>query len=96
MSTSLCCAWRLAPGAWSSQRHWNTEQDEFIYVLSGEVTLVTDAGAETLRASDCAGFKADDGDGDGHHLQNRSSPDVTLLEIGTRLPATTRTIPTST
>ena len=45
---------------------------------------MTDAGAETLRADDCAGFKADDGDG--HHLQNRSSADVTLLEIGTRLP----------
>ena len=75
---------RLAPGAWSSQRHWHTEQDEFIYVLSGEVTLVTDASAEILRAGDCAGFKADDSDG--HHLQNRSSADVTLLEIGTRLP----------
>ena len=75
---------RLAPGAWSSQRHWHTEQDEFIYILSGEVTLVTDAGAEILRGGDCAGFKA--GDGDGQHLQNRSNADVTLLEIGTRLP----------
>jgi len=73
---------RLPPGAWSSQRHWHTEQDEFIYILSGEVTLVTDAGAETLRAGDAAGFKA--GDTDGHHLQNRSSADVTLLEMGTR------------
>jgi len=75
---------RLAPGAWSSQRHWHTEQDEFIYVVSGEITLVTDAGPETLRAGDCAGFKA--GDGDGHHLQNRSNADVTFLEMGTRLP----------
>src|SRR5580658_861570 len=74
---------RLAPGAWSSQRHWHTEQDEFIYVVSGEITLVTDAGPETLRAGDCAGFKA--GDGDGHHLQNRSNADVTFLEMGTRL-----------
>lgn len=75
---------RLKPGAWSSQRHWHTEQDEFIYVLSGELTLVTDAGAETLRAGDCAGFKA--GDGDGHHLQNRSNRDAVVLEIGARRP----------
>ena len=75
---------RLKPGAWSSQRHWHVAQDEFIYILSGEVTLVTNAGAEILRAGDCAGFKA--GDEDGHHLQNRSDGDVTFLEMGTRLP----------
>ena len=75
---------RLAPGAWSSQRHWHTHQDEFVYVVSGEVTLVTDAGAETLKAGDCAGFKA--GDKNGHHFQNRSNADVTFLEMGTRLP----------
>ena len=75
---------RLEPGAWSSQRHWHIAQDEFIYILSGEVTLVTNAGAEILRAGDCAGFKA--GDEDGHHLQNNSSADVTFLEMGTRLP----------
>ena len=74
---------RLPPGAWSSQRHWHLTQDEFVYVVSGEVTLVTDAGAETLRAGDCAGFKA--GDRDGHHFQNRSNTDVTFLEMGTRL-----------
>lgn len=74
----------LEPGAWSSQRHWHSEQDEFIYVLSGELTLVTDAGEETLYAGDGAGFKA--GDRDGHHLQNRSSADATFLEMGTRLP----------
>ncbi len=74
---------RLAPGAWSSQRHWHDKQDEFIYILSGEVTLVTDAGDEVLKAGDCAGFPADEGNG--HHLQNRSNADVTLLEIGTRL-----------
>ena len=73
---------RLPPGAWSSQRHWHTEQDEFIYVLSGEVTLVSDAGDELLRAGDSAGFKA--GDKNGHCLQNRSGGDVTVLEIGTR------------
>jgi uncharacterized cupin superfamily protein len=73
---------RLEPGAWSSQRHWHVAQDEFIYVVSGEVTLVTNAGAETLRPGDCAGFKA--GDEDGHHLQNRSNADATFLEMGTR------------
>jgi uncharacterized cupin superfamily protein len=74
---------RLPPGAWSSQRHWHTHQDEFIYVLSGEVVLVSDAGDETLKAGDAAGFKA--GDTDGHCLQNRSDTDTTILEIGTRL-----------
>ena len=74
---------RLPPGAWSSQRHWHAKQDEFIYVLSGEVTLMTDAGAELLHAGDCAGFKA--GDPDGHCLQNRSSADAMVLEVGTRI-----------
>ncbi len=75
---------RLPPGAWSSQRHWHTGEDEFVYVLSGEVTLVTDSGDEVLRAGDAAGFKANDGDG--HCLQNRSSRDAQVLEIGTRAP----------
>lgn len=75
---------RLPPGVWSSQRHWHTEQDEFVYVLEGEVVLVTDAGEEILKPGDCAGFKA--GDKDGHHLQNRSGYDALLLEVGTRLP----------
>jgi uncharacterized cupin superfamily protein len=74
---------RLPPGAWSSQRHWHTEGDEFVYVLAGEVALVSDAGAEVLRAGDAAGFKA--GDRDGHCLQNRSQSDALVLEIGTRL-----------
>jgi uncharacterized cupin superfamily protein len=51
--------------------------------VSGEITLVTDAGAETLRPGDCAGFKA--ADKNGHHLQNRSNADATFLEMGTRL-----------
>ena len=74
---------RLAPGAWSSQRHWHALEDELVYVLDGEVVLVTDAGEETLRAGDAAGFKA--GDADGHHLQNRSDQDALLLEIGSRI-----------
>ena len=73
---------RLPPGAWWSQRHWHTTEDEFVYVLSGEVTLVSNAGAEVLHAGDCAGFKANDSDG--HCLQNRSGADATVLEIGTR------------
>ena len=74
---------RLPPGAWSSQRHWHDQADEFVYVLSGEVTLVTDDGAEVLRAGDAAGFKANDSSG--HCLQNRSERDVLALEIGTRV-----------
>jgi uncharacterized cupin superfamily protein len=73
----------LPPGAWSSQRHWHTGSDEFIYVVAGEVTLVTDSGEEVLRAGDAAGFKA--GDADGHHLQNRSNAEARVLEIGTRV-----------
>src|SRR4051794_23126340 len=74
---------RLQPGAWSSQRHWHTGEDEFIYIVSGEVVLVTDAGEEVLRAGDCAGFKANDGDG--HCLQNRTGQDAVVLEIGSRV-----------
>lgn len=74
---------RLTPGAWSSQRHWHTSGDEFVYVLSGEVTLVTDAGEEVLRAGEAAGFKA--GDRNGHCLQNRSNAEATVLEVGSRL-----------
>jgi uncharacterized cupin superfamily protein len=73
---------RLPAGGWSSQRHWHTAEDEFVFVVEGEVTLVTDAGEETLRAGDCAGFKA--GSGDGHHLQNRSGREAVVLEIGAR------------
>ena len=74
---------RLPPGAWSSQRHWETLEDEFIYVLSGEVVLVTDAGDQVLGPGDAAGFKA--GEPNGHHLQNRGTSDATVLEIGTRI-----------
>jgi uncharacterized cupin superfamily protein len=75
---------RLRPGAWSSQRHWHTAEDEFVYVLEGNVTLVTDSGEEVLGPGDCAGFKA--GTADGHHLQNRSDRDALVLEIGSRRP----------
>ncbi len=75
---------RLPPGAWSSQRHWHTRSDEFVYVLSGEVVLVTDSGEEILRTGDASGFKADDNNG--HCLQNHSNADALVLEIGTRAP----------
>ena len=74
---------RLPPGAWSSQRHWHSASDEFVYVLEGEVVLVTDAGEEVLRAGDAAGFPANDPNG--HCLQNRSGAEVRVLEIGTRV-----------
>jgi uncharacterized cupin superfamily protein len=74
---------RLPPGAWSSQRHWHTSSDEFVYVLSGEVVLVTDGGEETLRAGDAAGFPAHDANG--HCLQNRSDREAQVLEVGTRV-----------
>jgi uncharacterized cupin superfamily protein len=73
---------RLPAGSWSSQRHWHTECDEFVYVLSGEVTLLTDDGPEILRAGDAAGFKG--GNTNGHCLQNHSSDDAMILEIGSR------------
>ena len=75
---------RLPPGAWSSQRHWHSGSDEFVYVLSGEVVLVTDRDEEVLRAGDAAGFRAQDPNG--HCLQNRSDRDAQILEIGTRVP----------
>ena len=78
---------RLPPGAWSSQRHWHTSGDEFVYVLSGEVVLLTDGGEEVLRTGDAAGFTAQDANG--HCLQNRSDCEVRVLEIGTRVPGDT-------
>ncbi len=74
---------RLPPGAWSSQRHWHSAGDEFIYVVSGEVVLVTDEGEEVLHVGDAAGFKASDSNG--HCLQNRSDRDAQVLEVGTRI-----------
>lgn len=75
---------RLPPGTVSSQRHAHSKQDEFIYIVSGEAVLVTDAGETRLTAGMCAGFAA--GTGDGHHLQNRSLQDVLYLEVGDRTP----------
>jgi uncharacterized cupin superfamily protein len=73
---------RLPPGSWSSQRHWHQREDEFAYVVEGELVLVTDAGEELLRRGDWVAFKA--GVRDGHHLQNRTDREAVLLEVGTR------------
>ena len=74
----------IEAGAWSSQRHWHSHEDEFVWVLDGELTLVTNAGEETLRAGECAAFRS--GDPDGHHLINRSGRTARVLEIGTTDP----------
>jgi uncharacterized cupin superfamily protein len=71
----------IDPGAWSSQRHWHSHEDEFVWVLDGELTLITNAGEETLRTGDCAAFRS--GDRDGHHLVNKSGRPARVLEIGT-------------
>lgn len=75
---------KLEPGSCSAIRHWHAKQDEFIYILEGEVTLVTNAGEQTLKASMAAGFPA--GEADGHHLINRSNSVTIYLEIGDRTP----------
>jgi uncharacterized cupin superfamily protein len=79
----------LMPGVWSAQRHWHVEEDEFIYVVSGEVVLVDDAGEQVLTPGDCAAFPANDGNG--HHLINKSAAPVLVLEIGTHTPGDTDT-----
>ena len=76
---------RLPPGNWSSQRHWHSDEDEFVYVLAGELTLIEDGGQTVLRAGDCAAFPK--GSGNGHHLINKSGAMATYLEVGARSPA---------
>lgn len=75
----------LPPGASSALRHWHSAEDEFIYVLSGTLTLVTDAGAQSLPAGTCAGFAKNVADG--HCLRNDGEGSVTYLEVGSRNPA---------
>ncbi len=74
----------LMPGKESSMRHWHTREDEFVYVVDGELTLRTDAGETTLRAGMCAGFPA--GDRNGHQLINNSAAPVRYLEVSNRDP----------
>lgn len=75
---------RLPSGNWSSQRHWHSHEDEFVYILEGEVVLIEDGGETLLRAGDCAAFQM--GTGNGHHMINRSDRDAVYLEIGSRHP----------
>jgi uncharacterized cupin superfamily protein len=76
---------RLPPGNWSSQRHWHSSEDEFVYVLEGELTLIEDDRETMLCAGDCAAFPKDSGNG--HHFINKSDVTAVYLEIGTRSPA---------
>ena len=74
----------LHPGAQSALRHWHTLNDEFVYVLSGELTLHTNTGEFVMRPGMCMGFKA--GDKNGHHLVNRSAAVATYIVLGSRVP----------
>ena len=69
----------LAPGAWSSQRHWHDGEDEFVVMLSGEAVLVDDSGETIVRAGDCIAFPA--GDENGHHLQNRGLEPCVFIAV---------------
>lgn len=74
----------IPPGGQSALRHWHTRQDEFVFIVSGELVLVTEAGEQRLSAGMAAGFPA--GAADGHHLVNRSEHDAVYLEVGDRTP----------
>jgi uncharacterized cupin superfamily protein len=81
----------LKPGAASSQRHWHSHDDEFVMVVSGELTLVTDEGETLMRAGDCAAFPA--GRPNGHHLVNRSWGNALFLGVGPNNPEDRATYP---
>ncbi len=82
---------RLPPGAISALRHAHSRQDEFIYILEGTPTLITDAGETLLSPGMCSGFKS--GTGDAHHLVNRTGQDVVYLEVGDRSAGDAGTYP---
>ncbi len=75
---------RLPPGNWSSLRHWHSHEDEFVFIVAGEVVLIEDDGETVLRAGDCAAFPKNSGNG--HHMINRSGADAVYLEVGSRHP----------
>jgi uncharacterized cupin superfamily protein len=75
---------RLPPGEISSQRHWHSAQDEFVYLLEGELVLQTDEGESVMRAGQCVGFPA--GRANGHRFVNRSGQPAVYLEVGDRTP----------
>jgi uncharacterized cupin superfamily protein len=72
----------LAPGSYSALRHWHEQEDEFVFVLEGELVLIDDNGEHPLVAGTYAAFPA--GEPNAHHLCNRSSEPARLLSIGTR------------
>lgn len=74
----------LEPGAWSSQRHWHTEEDELVYVLEGAPTLITNDGPQVLQPGHVVGFRG--GVDDGHHFVNDTDSPVQLLVVGSRKP----------
>ena len=74
----------LPPGVQSSQRHWHRREDEFVYVLEGEVVLISDAGETVVRAGQACAFRA--GHPDAHCFVNRSGRPAVYLEVGTRDP----------
>lgn len=82
---------RLPPDSWSSIRHWHAREDEFVYVLEGEIILVTEEGEQVLGPGAAAGFPA--GKADGHHLINRGSATATYIEVGNRSPEEAVTYP---
>jgi len=73
---------RLAPGGTTGLRHWHEQEDEFVFILEGEATLIEDDGEHVLRAGEAAGYKA--GVANGHQIVNKSDSEVVLLEIGSR------------
>ena len=75
---------RIVPGGQSSARHAHSKQDEFIWVVSGEIVLETNEGQQTLRPGMCAGFPA--GSGNAHRFINNSAADAVLLVVGDRTP----------
>jgi uncharacterized cupin superfamily protein len=75
---------RLPPGNWSSQRHWHSHEDEFVFILAGEVVLIEDQGETVLHAGDCAAFPKNTGNG--HHMVNRSGSTAVYIEVGSRWP----------
>ena len=81
----------IQAGAHSALRHWHSREDEFVYILSGELVLVSEAGEQVLAAGMCAGFPA--GKADGHHLVNRTGRDAVYLEVGDRDSADEVTYP---
>ena len=75
------------PGDQSALRHWHTLTDEFVYIVSGEMTLVTDDGETLMSTGMCVGFKS--GEPNGHHLINRGTGPATVLVMGARIPGDT-------